>query len=159
MANEKPVILTSEGLQKYETRLELLKNEKRLEVAEKIKEARAFGDLSENAEYDAAKKEQAELEEEIAKIENILKNTQLLEDDEISTDIINIGSKVKIHDFEFKEDVDYQIVGSSEADPFSYKISNESPIGAGLIGHKKGETISIETPGGTQKFKILEIHK
>ena len=159
MANEKAVILTKEGLLKYETELEFLKNERRLEVAQKIKEARAFGDLSENAEYDAAKKEQAELEERIAKIETMLKNTELLEEDEISTDRISIGSKVKIHDIEFNEEVEYQIVGSSEADPFNYKISNESPIGAGLIGHKKGEKVSIETPGGMVAFKILEIHR
>ena len=159
MANEKAVILTKEGLLKYETELEFLKNERRLEVAQKIKEARAFGDLSENAEYDAAKKEQAELEERIAKIETMLKNTELLEDEEISTDKISIGSKVKIHDIEFNEEVEYQIVGSSEADPFNHKISNESPIGAGLIGHKKGEKVSIETPGGIVAVKILEIHR
>ena len=159
MANEKQVILTSEGLLKYENELEFLKNDRRLEVAEKIKEARAFGDLSENAEYDAAKKEQAELEEKIARIENMLKNATVVEEDEISTDTISIGSKVKIHDVEFKEDVEYQIVGSSESDPFTYKISNESPIGAGLIGHKKGDTVAIDTPGGIVKFKVLEIHR
>jgi len=160
MANEKAVILTKEGLLKYETELEFLKNEKRLEIAQKIKEARAFGDLSENAEYDAAKKEQAELEERINKIENMLKNTELLEEDEISTDTISIGSKVKIHDFEFNEDVEYQIVGSSEADPFGGKISNESPVGAGLLGHKKGDKIAVTMPdGNTLKFKVLAINK
>jgi len=159
MAVEKPVILTNEGLRKYENELEFLKNDRRLEVAEKIKEARAFGDLSENAEYDAAKKEQAELEEKIAKIDNMLKNATVVEEDEIDTNTVSIGCKVKIHDFEFKEDVEYQIVGSSESDPFTYKISNESPIGAGLIGHKKGDTVSIETPGGMLKFKVLEIHR
>ena len=156
---DKAVILTSAGLSKYETELEYLKSEKRLEIAEKIKEARAFGDLSENAEYDAAKKEQAEVEERIAKIDNILKNATVVEDEDISISTVNIGSKVRLKDMEYNEEVEYQIVGSSEADPFNFQISNESPIGAGLIGHKVKDLVKIETPGGIIKFKVLEITK
>ncbi len=157
---EKATILTSEGLKKYENELVYLKDTKRIEVAEKIKEARSFGDLSENAEYDAAKKEQAELEERIAKIENMLKNVTVVEDDEISTDTVTIGSKVKVLDVEEKEELVLQIVGSNEADPFNDKISNESPVGAGLLGKKKGKTVTITTPTGFQmKYKILDISK
>ncbi len=157
---EKATILTSEGLKKYENELAYLKDTKRIEVAEKIKEARSFGDLSENAEYDAAKKEQAELEERIAKIENMLKNVTVVEDDEISTDTVTIGSKVKVLDVEEKEELVLQIVGSNEADPFNDKISNESPVGAGLLGKKKGKTVTITTPTGYQmKYKILDISK
>ena len=157
---EKATILTSEGLKKYETELAYLKETKRIEVAEKIKEARSFGDLSENAEYDAAKKEQAELEERIAKIEHMLKNVTVVEDDEISTDTVTIGSKVTVYDVEEKEELVLQIVGSNEADPFHDKISNESPVGAGLLGKKKGKTVTITTPAGfTTKYKILDISK
>ncbi len=157
---EKATILTSEGLKKYEAELIYLKDTKRIEVAEKIKEARSFGDLSENAEYDAAKKEQAELEERIAKIENMLKHVTVVEDDEISTDTVTIGSKVRVLDVEEKEELVLQIVGSNEADPFNDKISNESPVGAGLLGKKKGKTVTITTPTGYQmKYKILDISK
>lgn len=159
MPNEKSVILTSEGLEKYEAELERLKNEKRLEIAEKIKEARAFGDLSENAEYDAAKKEQAEIEERIAKIENMLKRATVVEKDSISTTTVNVGSTVTLLDIEDNSEVQYQIVGSNESDPFNYKISNESPIGSSLIGKKKGAIVDAETPGGIIQFKILKISK
>ncbi len=157
---EKPTILTSEGLKKYEEELAYLKDVKRIEVAEKIKEARSFGDLSENAEYDAAKKEKAELEERITRIENILKNVTVVEEDEISTDTVTIGSKVTIYDTEEKEELVLQIVGSNEADPFNDKISHESPVGAALLGKKKGKTVTITTPDGSSvKYKILNISK
>jgi transcription elongation factor GreA len=159
MPNEKAVILTSAGLEKYETELEYLKSEKRLEIAEKIKEARAFGDLSENAEYDAAKKEQAEIEERISKIENMLKRATVVEQDSISTTSVNVGSMVTLLDIEDNSEVVYQIVGSNESDPFNNKISNESPIGSSLIGKKKGVIVDAETPGGIIQFKILKISK
>lgn len=152
-------ILTSKGLQEKEERLEYLKNVKLLEVAEKIKEARGFGDLSENAEYDAAKKEQAEVAEEIAKIEAMLKNVEIVDEDEISTSKISIGSKVKVLDYDTSEELDIQIVGSNEVDPVSMKISNESPLGAALIGNEEGQEISVEAPGGVFKYKILKISR
>ena len=152
-------ILTSKGLQEKEERLEYLKNVKLLEVAEKIKEARGFGDLSENAEYDAAKKEQAEVAEEIAKIEAMLKNVEIVDVDEISTSKISIGSKVKVLDYDTSEELDIQIVGSNEVDPVSMKISNESPLGAALIGNEEGQEISVEAPGGVFKYKILKISR
>ena len=151
--------LTSKGLQEKEERLEYLKNVKLLEVAEKIKEARGFGDLSENAEYDAAKKEQAEVAEEIAKIEAMLKNVEIVDEDEISTSKISIGSKVKVLDYDTSEELDIQIVGSNEVDPVSMKISNESPLGAALIGNEEGQEISVEAPGGVFKYKILKISR
>ena len=159
MPNEKAVILTSAGLEKYETELEYLKSEKRLEIADKIKEARACGDLSENAEYDAAKKEQAEIEERISKIENMLKRATVVEQDSISTTSVNVGSMVTLLDIEDNSEVVYQIVGSNESDPFNNKISNESPIGSSLIVKKKGATVDAETPGGVIQFKILKISK
>ena len=159
MSNEKEVILTAAGLEKYEAELEYLKSEKRLEIAEKIKEARAFGDLSENAEYDAAKKEQAETEERISKIENMLKRAVVVDKDDISTTSVNVGSTVRLLDIEDNSEVEYEIVGSNESDPFKNKISNESPIGSCLIGQKKGAVVDAVTPGGTIQFKILKISK
>lgn len=150
-------ILTSAGLKEKEERLDYLKNVKLLEVAEKIKEARGFGDLSENAEYDAAKKEQAEVAEEIAKIEAMLKNVEIVDEDDISTTTVTVGSKVKVLDCESNEELNIQIVGSNEVDPVSMKISNESPLGSSLLGHEENEEISVEAPGGVFKYKILEI--
>lgn len=155
----KQVVLTDEGLKKLEEELETLKTEKRKEIAEKIKVALSFGDLSENSEYDEAKNEQAMVESRIAQIEAMLKNVKLIDDDDLNTDTVNVGSKVKVHDVEFDEDIDYMIVGSTEADPDKNRISDESPVGRTLIGHKVGETVEIETPGGTFSLKILEITK
>ncbi len=156
---EKKVVLTYDGLKKMEEELEGLKTVRRKEVAEKIKEARGQGDLSENAEYDAAKEEQAEIEARIVQLEKMLRNAEVIDDDEVSSDIISIGSTVKIHDEEFDEELEYIIVGSAEADPMNGKISNESPVGVGLLGHKKGEKVAIETPDGEIIFRILEIKK
>ena len=133
---EKKVILTYEGLKKMEEELESLKTVRRKEVAEKIKEARGQGDLSENAEYDAAKEEQAEIESRIVLLEKMLRNAEVIDDDEVNNDIVSVGSIVKLYDFEFEEEVEYSIVGSAEADPMNGKISNESPVGLGLIGHE-----------------------
>ncbi len=156
---EKKVILTYEGLKKMEEELENLKTVRRKEVAEKIKEARGQGDLSENAEYDAAKEEQAEIESRIVVLEKMLRNAEVIDDDEVNSDVISVGSIVKLYDFEFEEEVEYSIVGSAEADPMNGKISNESPVGLGLIGHKSGEIVMIETPSGELKFRIDEIKK
>ena len=156
---EKKVILTYEGLKKMEEELENLKTVRRKEVAEKIKEARGQGDLSENAEYDAAKEEQAEIESRIVVLEKMLRNAEVIDDDEVNNDMISVGSIVKLYDFEFEEEVEYSIVGSAEADPMNGKISNVSPVGLGLIGHKLGETVTIETPSGELKFRIDEIKK
>jgi transcription elongation factor greA len=156
---EKEIILTYEGLEKLEKELEYLKGEKRLEVAEKIKQALAFGDLSENSEYDAAKNEQAQVEERIVKITNMLKNAKVIDEDEVGTDIVSVGTKVKLLDVEFDEEIEYTIVGSTEADPSVGRISNESPVGQGLLGRKAGETVEIEVPQGTIVFKILSIAK
>ncbi len=162
MAEGKKVVLTYEGLKKLEVELEELKTVKRKEVAEKIKEARGQGDLSENAEYDAAKEEQGEIESRIVVLEKMLRNAEVIDDDEVSGDVISVGCKVKIWDAEFDEEVAYAIVGSAEADPMNLengKISNESPVGQGLLGHKVGDVVSIETPGGNVEFKVLSISR
>lgn len=162
MADSKKVVLTYEGLRKLEEDLEDLKTVKRKEVAEKIKEARGQGDLSENAEYDAAKEEQGEIESRIAVIEKMLRNAEVIDDDEVGADIVTVGSKVKIWDVEFEEEIEYTIVGSAEADPMNSengKISNESPVGRGLLGHTTGDLVSIETPGGMAEFKVLAISR
>jgi len=156
---EKKVVLTYEGLKKREEELEELKTVRRKEVAEKIKEARGQGDLSENAEYDAAKDEQGEIEARIAQLEKMLRNAEVIDEEEVRSDVITIGSKVKIYDREFEEELEYTIVGSAEADPMGNKISNESPVGHGLIGHKIGDEITIETPDGSIVFEVLDISK
>ena len=145
---EKKVVLTYEGLKNMEAELENLKTVKRKEVAEKIKEARGQGDLSENAEYDAAKEEQAEIEARIVVLEKMLRNAEVIDDEEGSKDVINLGTKVELLDMEFDETMEYTIVGSAEADPMNGRISNESPVGQALLGHKTGEKITIDTPDG-----------
>ena len=155
----KKVVLTPAGLKKLEDELEYLKVEKRKEIAEKIKIARGFGDLSENAEYVAAKEEQGNMEIRIAEIKKILENAEIIDDSEISTDTVSIGAKVKVLDVEFEEEEEYYIVGSTEADPSQNKISDESPVGKALIGRKIDETVDVEIPSGTISFKILEITK
>ena len=152
-------ILTYEGLKKYEEELEHLKVVTRKEIAQKIKEARAQGDLSENAEYDAAKDEQRDVEARIEELEKILKNAEVVVEDEVDLDKINIGCKVRIKDMEYKEELEYKIVGSTEANSLKGKISNESPVGKALIGAKKGQTVEVETPAGVLKYKVLEIQR
>ena len=159
MANTKHTILTDEGLKKLEEELEQLKTVTRKEVADKIKVALSFGDLSENSEYDEAKNEQALVESRIVQIEAMLKNVKILDEDELTNDIVSVGSKIKLFDKEFDEEVDYQIVGSTEADPMSGRISDESPVGQSLLGHKVGDVVEVETPGGVCLYEVLEITK
>ena len=159
MANAKQTILTDEGLKKLEEELEQLKTVTRKEVADKIKVALSFGDLSENSEYDEAKNEQALVESRIVQIEAMLKNVKILDEDELTNDIVSVGSKIKLFDKEFDEEVDYQIVGSTEADPMSGRISDESPVGQSLLGHKVGDVVEVETPGGVCLYEVLEITK
>ncbi len=155
----KEVLLTYEGLKKLEEELELRKGDKRKEVAERIKTALSFGDISENSEYDDAKNEQAQNEREIMDIEYKLKHASVIDDDEVDTHMVSIGTHVRIRNTKTKEEVDYHIVGSTEADPMACRISNESPVGSKLLGHKVGETVEVEVPGGKSKYKILDIHK
>jgi transcription elongation factor GreA len=156
---EKKNILTYEGLKRYEDELHDLKVYKRKEVAQKIKEAREQGDLSENAEYDAAKDEQRDIEARITELENILKNVEVVVEDEVSSDKINIGCTVRILDLEYKEEETYKIVGSTEANSLKGKISNESPVGRALIGSQVGDTVSVETPGCLVQYEVLEISR
>jgi transcription elongation factor GreA len=153
----KDVILTPEGYEKLKQEIEHLSNEKRREVADRIRVAREFGDINENAEYDDAKNEQALLEHRIATLEERLRNARVIEKKEISKDVVSVGSKVKLRDVDAKRTVEYHIVGSAEANPTENKLSNESPVGKAIIGHKKGETVEVSAPRGSLKFKILEI--
>lgn len=154
---EKKNILTYEGLRKYEDELHDLKVVKRQEVAQKIKEAREQGDLSENAEYDAAKDEQRDIETQIAELEEILKNAEVVQDNNTDKDAIKMESVVKLHDVEYDEDIEYVIVGSSEADSLNNKISNESPLGAAMLGKKVGDTVKVEAPAGVIEYKIISV--
>jgi len=155
----KEVVLTYEGLKKLEEELEFLKSVKRREIAERIKQALSFGDISENSEYDEAKNEQAQVEVRIVQIESLLKHAKVIDEDEVSTESVSLGSKVKLHDMESGETVEYYIVGSTEADPSRYRISNESPVGRAIMGKKKGNVIEVSVPDGIVKYKILKIHK
>ena len=152
-------ILTYEWLKKYEDELQDLKVVRRREVAQKIKEAREQGDLSENAEYDAAKDEQRDIEARIEELEKILKNAEVVDEDEVDLEKINIGCQVKILDVEFDEELEYKIVGSTEANSLKGKISNESPVGKALIGAKVGDVINVETQAGVFQYKVLEIQR
>lgn len=154
---EKKNILTYEGLKAYEDELHDLKVVKRAEVAERIKEAREQGDLSENAEYDAAKDEQRDIEARIEELEKILKNAEVVVDEDVDLDKVSVGAKVKLLDVEANEEIQYSIVGSSEANSLKGKISNESPVGKALIGAKVGEEVVVETQMGEFKYKVLEI--
>lgn len=156
---EKKNILTYEGLKKLEDELQNLKVVKRKEVAQKIKEAREQGDLSENAEYDAAKDEQRDIEARIEEIEKILKNAEVVVEDEIDLDKISVGCKIKVYDCEFEEEIEFKIVGSMEANSLQGKISNESPVGKALIGAKVGDTVTAETQAGIVEYKVLEIQR
>lgn len=156
---EKKNILTYEGLTKLENELQDLKVVKRKEVAQKIKEAREQGDLSENAEYDAAKDEQRDIEARIEELEKILKNVEVVDEDEIDTKKINVGCRVVLVDKDTKEEIEFKIVGSTEANSLKNMISNESPIGRELMGRKVGETVVVEAPSGEFKYKIKEIQR
>ena len=156
---EKEVLLTQEGFENLEKELEYLRTEKRAEIAERIKVALGFGDLSENSEYDEAKNAQAENEVKIAELENKVRYAKIIDESEIDTKVIQIGNTVKLHDIEFDEDVEYTIVGSTEVDLLENKISNESPMGKALLGAKRGQTIGVETPDGIAEYKIKSIKK
>ena len=158
MTNEQ-VILTKDGLKEKQEKLDYLKTVKRGQISEQIKEARAFGDLSENAEYDEAKNEQARVETEIAQLEKLLRNAIVVEDNEIDLTTVGIGTTVRILDMEFNEEEVYSIVGSAEADADKRRISNESPVGAALIGKKVGDLAEVSTPGGTASFKVVDIFR
>lgn len=156
---EKKNILTYEGLKKLEDELQDLKVNQRREIAQKIKEAREQGDLSENVEYDAAKDEQRDIEARIEQIEKILKNAEVVLDEEIDLDKISIGCLVRVLDVEYDEEEEYKLVGSSEASSLQNKISNESPFGQALIGAKVGDIVEVEAPAGVIKYKVLSIHR
>lgn len=159
MSEQRKYVMTYEGIKKLEDELEFLKTVRRKEITEKIKVALGYGDLSENSEYDEAKNDQAFNEGKIIQLENRLKNAVVVDESEIDTDIVTVGCKVKVYDYEFDEEVVYAIVGSAEANPIEYKISNESPVGKGLIGKKVDEEVEINVPGGIAKFKVLAISR
>lgn len=159
MSGSKKYLMTYEGVKKLEGELEHLKTVKRKEITEKIKVALSFGDLSENSEYDEAKNEQAFIEGRIIQLENMLKNATIIDESEISTDVVSVGSIVKVKDYDFNEEVEYTIVGSAEADPMNNKISNESPVGIGLVGKKIGDIIEIQVPDGVSKYEVLGIRR
>ncbi|MBR5970641.1 MAG: transcription elongation factor GreA [Lachnospiraceae bacterium] len=159
MGEEKKNILTYEGLKAYEDELEDLRVNRRREIAEKIKEAVSQGDLSENAEYDAAKDEQRDVEARIEELEKLLKNAEVIDESEVDVKTIGIGCRVKIQDVSNKEEIVYKIVGSSEANSIKGKISNDSPVGRALIGAKRNEVVQVETQAGTFKYKVLKIER
>ena len=159
MGEQQEVILTQEGFDKLEEELNYLKTEKRTEIAERIKVARGFGDLSENSEYDEAKNAQSENEQQIAELEAKIRHAKVIDSKEIDTKTVQIGNTVKLYDEEFEEEVIYTIVGSTEVNLAENKISNESPIGRALLGRKKGEDVDVDAPDGIIKFKILAIKK
>lgn len=154
---EKQIMLTLEGLKKLETKLEHLKTVRRTDVAERIKQAIEFGDISENSEYEDAKNEQAFIEGEIMTLEKMLRNSKIIDEGDIGTDVVSLGCTVKLKDLEFDEDLQYTIVGSAEADPTEFKISNESPVGQAIIGQKVGSVVEVNVPAGVLKYEVLEI--
>ena len=156
---EKKVILTREGYEKLEKELDYYISVRRNEISEQIAIARGFGDLSENAEYDEAKNEQSRIEAKIVEMENTLRNCVVVEDDEVSTDVIGVGNTVKVQNLTMKFEPTITIVGANETDPKNMKISSESPIGAALLGKRKGETVDVEVPAGVMKLKVLEISR
>ena len=153
----KDVILTPEGYEKLKQEIDYLSNDKRREVADRIRVAREFGDIAENAEYDDAKNEQALLEHRIATLEERLRNARVISKKDVAKDVVSIGSKVKLRDIDAKQTFEYRIVGSAEANPAENKLSNESPVGKAILGRKKGETVEVTAPRGALKFKILDI--
>lgn len=156
---EREIFLTAEGLKKIEEEYDELRTVRRKEVADRIKQALAFGDISENSEYDEAKNEQARLEERIAKLERTLRNARVIDDEDISAEVVSIGSRVTVKDIEFDEEIQYTIVGSAEADPYEEKISNESPVGRALIGKKAGDIVEVQVPDGVIKYEIVSISR
>lgn len=156
---EKEVILTQEGFDNLEKELNYLRTEKRAEIAERIKVALGFGDLSENSEYDEAKNAQAENEAKIVELENKVRHAKIIDEKEIDTETVQIGNTIKVLDIEFDEKVDYTIVGSTEVNLAENKISNESPLGKALLGARKNETIEVNAPAGIMKYKVLDIKK
>ncbi|SDF17491.1 transcription elongation factor GreA [Sporolituus thermophilus] len=156
---EKQTILTVDGLKKIEQKLEHLKSVRRREVAERIKQAIEFGDISENSEYEDAKNEQAFIEGEILTLEKMLRNAKVIDEGEISTDTVTLGSTVVLKDLEFGDELEYTLVGSAEADPMEFKISNESPVGQAIMGQKVGSVVEVNVPAGILKYKILEIKR
>ena len=159
MAEEKKVILTREGYQKLEQELNYYISVRRNEISEQIAIARGFGDLSENAEYDEAKNEQSRIEAKIVEMENTLRNCIVVENDEVNTDVVGVGNTVKVKNLTMKIDQVITIVGANETDPKNMKISSESPIGAALLGKKKGETVEVDVPAGLMKLKVVEISR
>ncbi len=153
------VLLTKEGYEKIELELDDLKSVQRPAVAARIKEAREFGDISENAEYDAAKNEQAELEERIAKLEDMIRKARIIDESEAEKGIVNVGCKVEVHNAELDQNQTYVIVGATESDPFAGKISNESAVGKGLIGHKVGESVDIDLPDRKVRYTVLSVER
>ena len=151
--------LTAEGYKKLVEELEHLRTTGREQIAGKIKEARSFGDLSENAEYDEAMNEQAIMEAKIARLEDELKNAQILEDEDVRTDVIGVGSLVKVHDLTYGDELEFQLIGKAQANPDEKRVSDESPIGHALLGHAVGEVVEVETPGGPVHMEILSISK
>mgnify|MGYP001398707462 FL=1 len=159
MSNEKEVILTADGLNKLEKKLEYLKTVRRREVAERIRQALELGDISENSEYEDAKNEQGFIEGQIIEIEKMLRNAKVIDEKDVNSDVVNVGSKVTLIDVNNKTEFEYKIVGSAEADPAQAKISNESPVGRSLMGKKVGDIVNVEVPIGTIKYKIKAISK
>jgi transcription elongation factor GreA len=153
----KEVILTPEGYEKLKQEIEILSNERRREVADRIRVAREFGDITENAEYDDAKNEQAMLEHKIAQLEDRLVNARVIRSGDVDLSVVSVGAKVRLRDVDAKQTFEYTIVGSAEADPAESKLSNESPVGRAIIGKKKGETVEVSAPRGSLKYKILDI--
>jgi len=159
MMNDKETILTQDGLKKYEEELENLKSVKRREVAERIKIAIGYGDISENSEYEDAKNEQAFIEGRIITLEKMLRNARIINNDEIDVDMVSVGCTVTVEDLEFGDHVDYTIVGTAESNPFENKISNESPLGKAILGMKKGTVVEVNVPAGNIQYKIVDIKK
>lgn len=157
--SDKEVLLTQDGLKRLEEELESLKSVKRREVAERIKVAIGYGDISENSEYEDAKNEQAFIEGRIITLEKMLRNARIINNDEISLDAVGIGSTVVVEDLEFGDSMEYTIVGTAESDPLNNKISNESPVGRAIIGKKKGTTVEVSVPAGIIQYKIVDIKK
>lgn len=157
--NDKQIILTQDGLKKLEEELENLKSVKRREVAERIKVAIGYGDISENSEYEDAKNEQAFIEGRIITLEKMLRNARIINNDEIDTDAVSIGSTVIVEDMELGDSMEYAIVGTAEADPLQNKISNESPVGKAILGKKKGTVVEVNVPAGIIQYKIVDIKK
>ncbi|WP_338553865.1 transcription elongation factor GreA [Paenibacillus sp. KS-LC4] len=157
--SDKEIILTQEGLRKLEDELEMLKSVKRREVAERIKIAIGYGDISENSEYEDAKNEQAFIEGRIITLEKMLRNARIINSDEIDTDVVSIGSTVTVEDLEFGDKMEYAIVGSAESDPLNNKISNESPVGRAILGKKEGTVVDVSVPAGVIQYRIIDIKK